>query len=120
MTIEEYANNFLELLRYVKYVRGERVKIQHFLSGLPQSYKDRIEFDEPQTLDNTIRKTGYCYDQAKSKPDFHKAWKEKKNEKFDQRKKGFNSHHFRNQPRKLPQVVTNTYRMIGDNPRDPT
>ena len=46
LTMEEYANKFLELLRYVRYIRDDRVKIQHFLSGLPQSYKDTIEFDE--------------------------------------------------------------------------
>ena len=39
-TIKEYANNFLELLRYVRYIKDEKVKIQRFLSGLPQSYKD--------------------------------------------------------------------------------
>ena len=70
------------------------MKIQHFLSGLPQSYKDRIEFDEPRTLEEDIRKAKYCYDQNKSKPDSHKSWKEKKNEKFDQRKKGFKPFHF--------------------------
>ena len=43
-TIEEYANNFLEILRYAKYIKDEKVKIQHFLSGLPQPYKDIIEF----------------------------------------------------------------------------
>ena len=49
-TMEEYANKFLELLRYVKYIKDEKVKIQRFLSGFPQSYKDKIEFDEPRTL----------------------------------------------------------------------
>ena len=43
-TMEEYANNFLELLRYVQCIRDEKVKVQCFLNGLPQSYKDRIEF----------------------------------------------------------------------------
>ena len=39
-TMEEYANKFLELLRYVGYIKYEKVKIQRFLSGLPQYYKD--------------------------------------------------------------------------------
>ena len=43
-TMEEYANKFLELFRYVRYIKDEKVKIQRFLSGLPQSYKDMIEF----------------------------------------------------------------------------
>ena len=50
-TMDEYANKFLELLRYVWYIIDEKVKVQHFLSGLPQSYKDRIEFYEPSTLE---------------------------------------------------------------------
>ena len=63
--MEEYANKFLELLRYVKYIKDEKVKVQHFLSGLPQSYKDRIEFYEPRTLEEAIRKAKYCYEKRK-------------------------------------------------------
>ena len=88
-TMEEYANNFLELLRYVRYIKDEKVKIKHFLSGLPQSYKDKIEFYEPRTLEEAIRKAKYCYEQSKGKPDYHKTWKDKKNENSDQRKKWF-------------------------------
>ena len=62
LTMEEYANNFLELLRYVRYIKDDKVKIHHFLSGLHQSYKEKIEFDEPQTLEEAIRKAKYCYD----------------------------------------------------------
>ena len=36
-TMEEYENKFLELLRYVGYIKYEKVKIQCFLSGLPLS-----------------------------------------------------------------------------------
>ena len=78
---------------YVRCIRDDKMKIQCFLSGIPQSYKDRIEFDEPQTLEEAIRKAKYCCDQNKRKHDFHKAWKNKKNEKFDQRKKGFKPSH---------------------------
>ena len=66
--MEEYANKFLELLRYVRYIKDEKVKVQHFLSGLPQSYKDKIEFYEPRTLEEAIRKAKYCYEQRKGKP----------------------------------------------------
>ena len=55
--------------------------------------KTGLEFDEPRTLEEAIRKAKYCYDQIKSKFDYHKAWKDKKNEKFDQRKKGFKPSH---------------------------
>ena len=86
-TMEEYANKFLELLRYVRYIKDEKVKIQLFLSGLPQSYKDRIEFYEPRTLEEAIRKDKYCYELTKDKPEYHKTWKDKNNEKYDQRKR---------------------------------
>ena len=110
--MEEYAKNFLELLRYVRYIIDDKVKVQHFLSGLPQSYKDIIEFDEPITLEEAIRKAKYCYDHNKSKPDVHKAWKDKKNDKFDQRKKGFKPSYFRNQQRHPSQAVTKLTRMM--------
>ena len=74
-SMDEYANNFLELLRYVWYIRDEKVKVQCILSGLPQFYKDRIEFYKPRTLEEAIRKDNYCYEQRKSKLDYHKAWK---------------------------------------------
>ena len=57
--MDEYPDNFLELLRYVRYIRDEKVKVQHFLSGFPQSYKDIIEFYEPRTLEEAIRKDKY-------------------------------------------------------------
>ena len=71
------------MLRYFRYIRDEKVKVQRFLSGLPQSYKDKIEFYEPRTLEEAIWKAKYFYEQSKGKPDYHKAWKDKKNEKFD-------------------------------------
>ena len=97
-TMEEYGNKFLEILRYVRYIKDEKMKIQHFLmvSGLPQSYKERIEFYEPRNLEEAIRNVKYCYDQRKGKMDYHKTWKDKKNENFDQRKNGFKHSRFRN------------------------
>ena len=104
---------------YVRYIRDDKVKIHHFLSGIPQAYKDMIEFDESQTLKVAIRKAKYSYDQNKRKPDFHKAWKDKRNENFDQRKKGFKPSHFRNQQRQPSQAMTKPTRVMGDKPRDP-
>ena len=62
LTMEEYTKKFLELLRYVWYIRDDKVNIQSFLSVLPQPYKDRIEFDEPRTLEEKISKAKYFYD----------------------------------------------------------
>ena len=83
-------------MRYVWYIKDEKVKFQRFLSGLPQSYKDRIEFYEPRTLEEAIRKAKYCYEKSKGKLDYHKTWKDKKNDKSDQRKKGLKPSSFRN------------------------
>ena len=52
----------MELLRYFKYIKYDKVKIECFMSGLTQSYKDMIEFDEPRNLEEVIRKAKYCYD----------------------------------------------------------
>ena len=111
--------SFWKLLRYVRYIRDEKVKVQHFLSGLPQSYRDRIKFYEPRTLEEAIRKSKYCYEQSKGKPDYHKAWKDKKNEKFDPRKKGFKPSNFRNQQKQPSQAVSKPVGMTQENPKDP-
>ena len=111
--MEEYANNFLDLLRYVRYIKDDKVKIQHFLSGIPQVYKDRIEFYEPITLEEAIRKAKYCYEKSKGKIKYHKAWKEKRNENFDQRNKGFKPSNFRNQQKQPSQAMSKPTKVMG-------
>jgi hypothetical protein len=54
LTIEEYINKFFEMIRYVPYIKYEKVKMQQFISGLPQYFLERIEFDERNTLEDTI------------------------------------------------------------------
>ena len=97
----------------------EKVKVQCFLSGLPPSYKDRIEFYEPRTLEEAIRKAKYCYEQSKRKPDYHKAWKDKNTKKFDQRRKGFKPSNFRNQQKKPSQAASKPVGMSREKPKDP-
>jgi hypothetical protein len=67
LTIDEFVNKFLEILRYVPYIKVEKEKMQWFISGLPQTYRDRIEFDEPKTLEQAIWKERYYYEQLGSK-----------------------------------------------------
>ena len=117
--MEEYANKFLELLRYSKCIKDEKVKIQHLMSGLPQSYKERIEFYEPRTLEEAIRKAKYFYEKRKGKNDYHKTWKDKKNEKYDQGKKGFKPSNFRNQQKQPSQAEKQPTKVMGERPRDP-
>ena len=56
MTMEEYKKRFFELLKYVDFINDEKVKIQRFLSGLPSFCSDKIQYDNPKTLEETIRR----------------------------------------------------------------
>jgi len=71
MKMEEYVNKFLELLRYMDYNIDEKVNIQRLLSGLPQSYKDLIEFVEPTNLDDVSRKAMHFYEKKKRRSNEH-------------------------------------------------
>jgi hypothetical protein len=42
MSIDEYERRFLELLKYVPFIKDEIAKIQRYLSGLPPSIGDNI------------------------------------------------------------------------------
>jgi hypothetical protein len=42
MTIDEYERRFLELLKYVPFIKDGAIKIQRYLSGLPPSISDKI------------------------------------------------------------------------------
>jgi hypothetical protein len=50
------CSKFMSLLCYVPYILEKNPKIHQFFSFLPISYKDRIEFDNPKTLEETMRK----------------------------------------------------------------
>jgi len=73
MTIGEYENNFLVLLKYVGFIKDEKVKIYSFLSGLPSFYKDKIQFDEPKILIEAIRKDKHLYEKGKGGECFQKS-----------------------------------------------
>jgi hypothetical protein len=42
MTMDEYERRFLELLKYVDFIKDEQVKIQRYLSGMPSIFSDKI------------------------------------------------------------------------------
>jgi hypothetical protein len=98
MTMAEYKKKFLGLLKYVRFIGDEKVKIQRFLSGLPTFYKEKIKYDEPKTLTEAIKKSKYMYEQGQGRESMQKSWKDKKNVKFDQRRKGFKPPLNRNEP----------------------
>jgi hypothetical protein len=45
-----------------QFIKDEKVKIQNFLSGLPSLYKDNIQYDNPRTLEESIRRTKHLYE----------------------------------------------------------
>jgi hypothetical protein len=55
MTIDEYERRFLELLKYISFIKDETVKIQRYFSGLQIFIDDKIQYDDPKTLEETIR-----------------------------------------------------------------
>jgi hypothetical protein len=120
ITIDEYERRFLELLKYVSFIKDETIKIQSYLSGLPSFISDKIQYDDPKTLEETIRRAKCPYDQQKTRPTFQKAWEDKNKFKMDQRKKGTKPPYFRNNPQGQPtsrEPITIETR--GQRPRHP-
>jgi hypothetical protein len=118
MTMDEYERRFLELLKYVDFIKDEQVKIQRYLSGMPSIFSDKIQYDDPKTLEETIRRDKCLYDQHRGRPTFQKAWEDKKKGKMEQRKKGTKPPFFRNnsqgQPASKEPRMTET---MGKRPR---
>jgi hypothetical protein len=81
------CGKFFCLLRYVPYIVDEKPKIQRFLSFLASSCKYRIKFDNPKTLEETMRKGNLCFPQYKNINENYSNWSGKKVEKFDHKKK---------------------------------
>ena len=75
MTDDEHTSKFLELLRYVPYLKEEKAKIQRFTSGLLMEFKDIINFDEPRSLEEAIRELKHSYQQSKCKSKAKRDWK---------------------------------------------
>jgi hypothetical protein len=67
MTIDEYERRFLELLKYVPFIKYETIKIQRYLSGLPPSIGDKIKYDDPKNMEETMRKK-FLYEKQRERP----------------------------------------------------
>lgn len=70
MIDDEYASRFLEFLRYLLYLKDEKEKNQLFIGEFPLPFRDRIEFEEPLSLEEYIKKLKHCYEESKHKPLF--------------------------------------------------
>jgi hypothetical protein len=73
MTIDEYERRFLELLKYVTFIKDEKVKIQRYLTRLSSFINEKIQYDDPKTLEETISRAKCLYDQQRGRPNFQKA-----------------------------------------------
>lgn len=62
MRDEEYMTNFLGILRYVPYLTYDKAKVEQFLNGFPSTFKDPIEYDDPQILEEVTGKLNHCYE----------------------------------------------------------
>jgi hypothetical protein len=61
------------------------MKIQRYLSEIPSFISDKIQYDDPKTLEETIKRENCLYDQQKGKPTFQKAWEDKNKFKKEQK-----------------------------------
>eukprot|EP00253_Pinus_taeda_P028992 PITA_28992 len=88
-SMDEFINCFTSLLRYVPYIKEEKAKVQRFVSSLPAYIRERIEFDNPRTMDEAIHKARICYQQNKQKGDTsNKRWNERKSNRIAGNRKG--------------------------------
>jgi hypothetical protein len=62
LIIDEYERRFLALLNYVPFIKDEQVNIHGYLSGFPSFISEKIQNDDPQTLEDTIRRAKCLYD----------------------------------------------------------
>eukprot|EP00253_Pinus_taeda_P015634 PITA_15634 len=91
-TMDEFITRFTSLLRYVPYIREEKAKVQRFVSSLPPYMRERIEFDNPKSMDEVIRKARICYQQGRQKGEaVGKKWNERKGFKSIGNSKGSRS-----------------------------
>ena len=71
------------------YLVDEKPKVQRILICLAYHIKDRIEYDNPKTLEEAMRKSNFCYEHNRKKESMAN-WKAKKNNNnYDQKQKEF-------------------------------
>jgi hypothetical protein len=52
---------------------------------MPSSISDLIKYDDPKTMEETIKREKCLFAQKKENPTFQKSWKDKKKFKREQR-----------------------------------
>jgi hypothetical protein len=84
------------MLKYVAFIKDEQLKIHRYLSGFPSIISNKIQYDDPKTLEETIRRAKCLYEHQRVRPTFQMASKDKMKIKVDRRKKGAKPPFFRN------------------------
>jgi hypothetical protein len=77
-------------------IKDEQVNIQRYLRGFPYFISDKIQYDDPKTLEETTRRAKCLYGHHKGRPTYQKAWEDKKKVNMEQRKKGTKTPFFGN------------------------
>ena len=62
ITMKYLNSKVSSFLRYVPYLVDEKTKVQRFLNYLPYHIKDGIEYDNPKTLEEAMRKSNFYYE----------------------------------------------------------
>jgi hypothetical protein len=114
MTMDEYGKRLFKLLKYLGFIKDEKGKIQRFMSGLSSFYSDKIQYDNPKTLEETITRSKHLYKQCKGRPNFKKTWNNKMNGKKEKRKQCFKPPSFNNisQANQQGQSTKNEHKMV--------
>ena len=73
--MEEFVTKFVNLQRYVPFLRDEKAKVYRFINRFPSTYKENIEFEIPNTMDEAIRKVKLCYHLFKKISKLTRSWK---------------------------------------------
>ena len=99
----------------------KNLRYSGFLSCLPFHIKDKIEYDNPKTLEEAMQKANFYYEQNR-KRETMPNWKEKRYNNFEQRKKGFtpNQNFGHNNSRKFPNKNFQGNNFKGNSQQNPT
>ena len=78
MTMDELVAKFTHLLQYVPYICEDKSKVKQFISCLPLSFKEKIEYENPKIMGESIKKDKIHYLQFKKISESLKYFSNKK------------------------------------------
>jgi hypothetical protein len=77
MKMDEYETRLFELLLYVDFIKDEKVEMKRPLSGLPCFCSEYIQYNNPENLEESIRRENQLYEQSRGRLDFQKYCNDK-------------------------------------------